>query len=164
MSCRGCPEKNKNLKFDRYGNPIVEGEEPKQEVVNTPTAKDSAMGEYEKEIYEQATLKTRNNITYKDYVREKNHHKDKTRTISEAVIKNFSDDYKRIQVDELISVFNNEEVHRLSPTQALVMLHELVHHKDYQKIIAEFTNLPEQVDKKYKELMSNNIIINWSPK
>lgn len=159
MGCKGCPERNEKLRFDRYGNPI-----PKEEPVSSAESIDSAMSSYEKEVYEQTTLKNRSNTTYKEYVLGKEEHRKKTREIGNNIIKSFSDDYKRIQVDELVSVFNNEEVHRLSPTQALVMLYELVHHKDYQKIISEFEGLSEQVDLKYKMLMDNRINVRWSPK
>jgi hypothetical protein len=161
MGCKGCPEKNKNLSFDKYGNPVIEGSPPN----DTPTPnKDSAMGDYEKEVYEQTLLKGRKDITYKEYVAGKAIHRDRGRALGDNVIKNLSDDYKRIQIDELVGVVNSEEVHRLSPTQALVMLHELVHHKDYQKIIVEFTNLSEQVDTKYAELVKNKITTFWEPK
>lgn len=159
MGCKGCPERSERLKFDRYGNPIVDGE-PKEK--DLPSV-ESAMSSYEKEVYNQTMLKNRSNVTYKEYVKGKEEHRKRTRDIGNDVIKSFSDDYKRIQVDELIAVYNNEEVHRLSPTQALVMLYELVHHKDYQKIIEEFVGLNEIVDKKYKQLMDDRINVNWSP-
>ncbi len=76
----------------------------------------------------------------------------------------FSDDYKRIQIDELISVYNHEFVHvKLTPSQALVALYEFVHNPTYQKIIDEFTGLREQVDLRYAELMKNKLEIKWQP-
>jgi hypothetical protein len=162
MGCKGCPEKNKNIQVDKYGNPVLPGQENQQN--NTFKESKEALAEYEKEVYNQSLLKTKANITYKEYVNGKAEHRKKSKDLGDSILKSFSDDFKRIQVDELIAVVNNEEVHRLSPTQALVMLYELVHHKDYQKIISEFTNLNEQVDKKYQELMNNKIITSWNPK
>jgi hypothetical protein len=158
MGCRGCPEKSRNLRVDRHGNPIPEVKE------NIPQQGSSTMSDYEKEVYNQASNVRKEAMNYRDYIREKKIQRDKTREISDTVVKTFSDDYKRIQIDELISVFNNEEVHRLSPTQSLVMLYELVHHAEYQKIIDEFESLKEQVDIKYKSLMDQKIITTWRPK
>jgi hypothetical protein len=153
MGCRGCPEKS-GSKVDRYGNPLNENH----------THANSSMGDYEKEVYAHNDLRFRENMTYRDYKKEKEAHRKKTREMSDQIAKSFSDDYKRIQIDELIAVVNNEEVHRLSPTQSLAMLYELTHHADYQKIVDEFEGLREQVDALYNELMKNKIKVSWNPK
>jgi hypothetical protein len=147
MGCKGCSDHSENPGvFDSRGN------------------KKNIMEQYEEEVYSNNKDKQlKGNMPYTEYKKKKSIFRNKSYTEGDAIIKTFSEDYKRIQVDELIAVYNNEEVHRLCPTQALVMLHELVHHRDYQKVINEFLGLREQVDTKYEELMKQRINVVWKP-
>jgi len=151
MSCPGCPEKSKGLpNVDSRGN-IIDNH--------------SEMGNYEKEVYntKPSNAKPIQNMTYAEYMKGREEVQKRSRKLGDEMVKKFTPDYKRIQIQELIDIYNHEEVSRLTPTQALVGLWELVHHKEYQNIIMEFENLSEQVDKKYLELIEDKIIIKWKP-
>lgn len=152
MSCDGCPGANK--KVDKHGNPVVgKNEMGEEEIKRHADALQSARARQEAR-----------DMSYSDYLTMKKNNQAESRRIGKETIATFSDDYKRIQIDGLISVYNHEEVNfNLTPTQALVALYEFVHDPGYQKIVKEFDGLAEQVDKKYKELKEDRIDVEWKP-
>lgn len=104
------------------------------------------------------------NMSYAEYVQQRSGFRARAREIGNEKIKTLSDDYKRIQIDELLSVYNHDEVHfKLTPSQALMALWEFAHHPGYEKIFDEFKGLREAVDKKYEELKNNRIEVTWKP-
>jgi hypothetical protein len=102
-------------------------------------------------------------MSYNEFLREKKIFRESTRKAGEEAILTFSDDYKRIQIQQFVDIANYEDVGRLTPEQAIGALWELVHHQAYQKVIDEFEGLREQVDRKYKEMMDKRIKVVWKP-
>jgi hypothetical protein len=151
MGCSTCPKPKKAENLDKHGNPISEAE--KEELRrHTNVQREQNMAE---EIL---------NMSYTEYINRRKKWRDNTRAMGQEKIQSFSEDYKRIQIEELVSVYNLEEVHfKLTPDQALAALHEFIHNPVYSRVVDEFEGLREQVDKKYAELMSNRINIKWRP-
>lgn len=144
MGCSGCGKKDVQSKMnvDKHGVPI----ESRAAMENTGAP----------DIY---------TMSYVEYTKRRDEFRAKARDIGNKKIESLSDDYKRIQIDELVSVYNHDEVHfKLTPTQALIALWEFAHHPAYTKIFDEFEGLREQIDTKHAELMANKISLKWSPK
>lgn len=153
MGCRGCGPGDKGSEYDKHGNRMEHPAEVQERARHAEhrrahgTARDQAR-----------------ELSYAEYTRRRAEFREQARVVRDKAIAEFSDDYKRIQIDELISVYNLEEVHfKLTPEQALVALWEFVHDKGYQKVIDEFEGLREAIDKRYVELQKNKIELKWRP-
>jgi len=141
MGCNGCDEKVKIPNVDKRGNRINEQRDEMsfhQKVENTPYA-----------------------LTYEEYMREKEANTKLMRIKGDEVVQGFSLDYKRIQIRELIDIYNLDEVARLSPDQALRALWEFANHDSYQEVVAEFEGLKERVNYLYSKVEENQIKIKW---
>lgn len=148
MSCKGCTGNKEEKKYDSRGN-----------VIGTPEMKQRA-----NEQQQHAHAHEARELSYTEYLSKRAEFRAESKAVGNQKVLEFSDDYRRIQIDELISVFNLDEVHfKLTPSQALVALWEFAHHPAYQKVFDEFEGLREQVDIKYSELKSNNIKLKWKP-
>lgn len=144
MPCKGCSSKDGAPSTDKHGNPVIgQNELAKEEELINSTAKE---------------------VSYKEYLTKRESFRKRTRDFGNKKVKEFSKDYKRIQIDELISVYNHDEVHfKLTPSQALVALWEFAHHPDYQDVFEEFVGLREQIDDKYRKLKEDHIKLIWKP-
>jgi len=154
MGCNTCPGAGTpSTQYDKRGN------------VSTK----NAMEQQDEEMHKRALADNKEPVeskflSYAEYKHKRAEFRKASKRVGDDTVKEFSEEYKRIQIDELISVFNHDEVHfRLTPTQALVALWELSHLPDYQKVINEFKGLRENVDKKYALLKQDNIPIIWEP-
>jgi len=148
MACNGCGDKASTNKYDRHGNVVGSAEFVGQE----------------HQVEEANIAAQARELSYSEYRKMRNEFRENSRKKGNEKVKEFSNDYKRIQIDELIAVYNHDEVHfKLTPSQALVALWEFVHHPDYQYIINEFDGLREQVDLKYSKLKEDKILIKWKP-
>lgn len=145
MTCKGCPKGVKNPNRDRMGN--IKGTE-------------SEMEEYEQRVVDDIHKSVR---SFTDYLSDRKRFREERRESGLNALKLMPEDYKRIRLHELISIYNYEEIEMgLAPTQALVALWELGNTKEYEKVFEEFTGLKEQVEERYQELVKNKIIINYN--
>ncbi|KKL56001.1 hypothetical protein LCGC14_2249760 [marine sediment metagenome] len=151
MVCSGCREKKENRIMDRRGNLI------NQERDN--------MEKHEK-VHKEHLIRGISD-SFLHYRKAKNAAKQVAEKMRDDFITTLTDDQKRIQIAELIGIFNYEEVSggqkMLAPSQALAALWDIVHHVAYAQVVGEFKGLSEQVDTKYEELLENKINISWSP-
>ena len=153
MGCNGCPGDPKNTTYDKDGN-----------VMNHPAeavdrARHEDHGRAHASVREQARQ-----MPYTEYLRLRKEFREKARVLRDGAVKEFTEDYKRIQIDELLSVYNLDEVHfKLTPDQALIALWEFSHDAAYQNVISEFEGLREAIDVKHAELQKNKIEIKWKP-
>jgi len=146
MGCNGCGGE-KEKKFDSRGN-----------VIGAPE-----LGRAEAKQHNAVAQEARE-MSYAEYLAKRHEFRENNRQMGNEKVTEFSDEYKRIQVDELVSVYNHDEVHfKLTPTQALAALWEFCHHPSYQKVIGEFKGLSEQIDIKYAELKKDRLDLKWSP-
>src|SRR4030042_6768289 len=129
MGCTNCGS-DKTKKYDSRGN-----------VIGTPELNQPQPNSVAQEARE---------LTYAEFKVKRDQFRNNTTKLGNTKVAEFSEDYKRIQIDELISVYNHDEVHfKLTPSQALVALWQFAHHPEYQKVFNEFEGLREQVDTKY---------------
>ena len=142
MGCQGCPEKPHNTNRDRLGN-----------IKDT----ESDMDKYEQKLSHSDG--PAQDITYDDYIRIKKERREEVVKRGEVEINKLTKDQRKITVSELVSIYNHDELGRMTPTQALVALKELMQFKAYKDTIMEFEGLEEQIEGKYKELMENKIKI-----
>lgn len=143
MGCGNCKDKRKALNVDSRGNQIVENNPPPKKEKSQRIQKD---------------------ITYKEYIEQKEDIRKKTKIESDNITRTLSDDTKRIMIDNLVGIYNGEEVSplRLAPEQALMSLWNIVHNEDYISIVNEFNGLREQVDTLYEELKNKKIKLFWN--
>jgi len=160
MSCNGCPDKDKDTPFaDKKGNVKNKDGTANKAAVNEPKKSSSAPTPDMIPTHPQLE-----NMSYADYLVQKTIFREKAKGVSDNAVKQFSLDYKRIQVQELIDVVNHEDAGPLSPTQALQALHSLASLDDYKSVFNEFSGLQESIDKLYSELIdSKKIKAQWKP-
>jgi len=153
MGCGNCPGAPKNTSVDKHGNYIGESEiSEKEKQTQEVIAKSRG-------LVDEAL-----NMSYPEYIKRKDEWRAYTRKAGKEKITTYSDDYKRILIEELVGVYNLDEVSfKLTPEQALVALYEFTHNKDYQKVINEFEGLREQIDMRYEEIKNKKINIKWKP-
>lgn len=154
MACNGCDDnKTTNKKYDKTGN-----------VMNHPAEQlENERSQGPKHTHE-SSMDQAQNMKYSEYKQLRKTFRESARNQRDEIVKQFTEDYKRIQIDELISVYNLEEVHfKLTPDQALVALWEFAHDAIYQKVIDEFEGLREQVDIKYDQIIKNKLELKWKP-
>ena len=120
------------------------------------------MEKYEKETLHRAEQSWPK--TFSEYLSLKEQFKLRAKEAEKDFLIRANDDIKRMQIHELLAVYNHEEAARgnLSPTQALRALWDICHKKEYQKVVSEFDKLCEQVDRRYGELMEKRIKAPWS--
>ena len=151
MSCKDCG-KNKNMSIgvDRRGNPI-----------NTEL---TDMAKYENDI--QTATAGGWPKTFNEYLKLKKDFNQKADEARKVFLRKATEDVKRMQVHELLSVYNHEEASRshLSPSQALKALWDICHLKEYNSVVDEFPGLREQVELKYEKIKKTKINASWSPK
>jgi len=154
MACNGCNDSTTtNKKYDKTGNVM---QHPAEQLENE--RKRGHKNSHESNM-DQAQ-----NMKYSEYIQLRKTFRENARAQRNEIVKQFTDDYKRIQIDELISVYNLEEVHfKLTPDQALVALWEFAHDAVYKKVIDEFEGLREIIDIKYDQLMKNKLDLKWKP-
>ncbi len=155
MGCKGCSKEPKNINRDRNGN-----------IVGT----ESEMDHYEDDMYSKIskevnklkiTDRPKPDATYQEYVDGKAKHKAKIRELGPKAVSGLTDDQKRIKIFELISIYNYDDLGRLTPSQALVALWELAQMPEFKTTINEFEGLETQVMEKYQTLAKNKIKIKW---
>lgn len=101
-------------------------------------------------------------LSYKEYIKEREQYVREKKSIAEEMVSERSEDFKRIQIHDLVMIFNYEEFSPyITPHQAIVALWEFSHSKSFNKIFDEFEGLREQVDLRYKELKDKNITLLW---
>lgn len=148
MSCDNCPGSKKPDNVDKRGNIIgekaeMQGKAPSPHLVPTHP------------VLEQ--------FTFEEYITQKTIHRKQAETESNKAVKSFSEEYKKIQIQELIDVVNHEDASPLSPTQAIKALKALSEVEEYKNTFTFFSGLLEQVDSLYEKLVENNKIkIKWN--
>ena len=148
MGCNGCLENDTKKEIDSRGNVIGQAELKNEEIKK-----------HQNPIAQEAR-----EMSYAEYIIKRTEFRDANKIAGNKKVSEFSDEYKRIQIDELVSVYNHDEVHfKLTPSQALVALWEFCHHPAYQKVFSEFEGLNEQIDKKFSELKKESIHLKWKP-
>ncbi len=150
MGCSGCPGNEKSARYDSRGNVIGI---PESAEVGTPPPPQPPNGNPGDEVRE---------MRYQEYTVERDAFREASRKAGDEKVTEFSEDYKRIQIDELISVYNHEEVHfKLTPSQALMALWEFSSHPVYAKVFSEFEGLRERVVEEYEKIKAKRIEIKW---
>jgi hypothetical protein len=146
MGCRGCPDKSNINTLDSRGNPVV-GKAAISEEDFSNLKKPKPLSE----------------MGYQEYVSERNLMREQTRAASKVVVGGFSNDYKRIQLQQMIDIANFEEMGHLTPDQAISALWEMIHTEEYGMVAREFHSLYEEVDKRYEELKKRRLSVFWKP-
>lgn len=154
MGCNGCPgADNKVSEVDKRGNPLFK--KTKAELEDRPDEKFEPPKPLPQDLKD---------MSYEQYVQEKNTAREYGKKMSNDAVRNFSMDHKRIQIKELIDVVNHKDGGPLSPTQALQALYDFCSMSEYVPIFAEFKGLEERVKTLYKKLVEDNkIYVEWSP-
>jgi len=154
MGCRSCPDSDKNQAVDKHGNPVERNPVIGQAQISV---KEPAAHKHPNTAIEQAR-----ELTYAEYIAMRNHWRAESKLIGQEKIQTFTEDYKRIQLEELVSVYNLDEVHfKLSPTQALSALYEFANNSVYDNVFSEFEGLKEQIIEKFEEFKKNRITLKW---
>ena len=154
MSCRGCPDDDRSVKkYDKTGNEMNHPAEQKEREI------------HEQHRHEHPSMQDMARaMTYKEYKKRKSDFRADARELRNKTVVQFTEDYKRIQIEELLAVHNLEEVHfKLTPEQAVVALWEFTRDKEYTNVIDEFEGLREAIDRRHSEIMKNKIELKWRP-
>lgn len=155
MACPGCgkvdrtPEKTVNGNIPGTDSPQEIKELEQEEAIKKLRALDEAFPNI-------------SDMTYVEYRKVKSEYIDQKKAVAGVVARSRSEDFKRIQIHDLVMIYNYEEFSPyISPHQAIVALWELSHDKAFTKVFDEFSGLSEQVDLRYKEIKDKNIKLNW---
>lgn len=145
MGCDNCPGSKKPENVDKRGN-----------IKNTRAELDDRKERMAP--YLIPTNPVLESITFEEYVAQKTIYRKQAEAMSSKAVNSFSDDYKRIQIQELIDVVNHEDASPLSPSQALKALNVLSYMDGYKNVFEEFSGLTERVHDLYERIIENNKI------